>query len=97
MRLPVVPTNEREEIAMSRRFLLRLHLAHGYLSKFDARWAWAVVVDQLFASMVGWGFTGLLMWWQMKNVRRVSALVLAASLVASAAMTIGMHQVLIIR
>lgn len=36
-----------EEALTSRRFLLRLHLAHGYLSKFDARWAWAVVVDQL--------------------------------------------------
>ena len=37
------------------------------------------------------------MWWQMKNVRRVSALMLVASLVASAAMTIGMHQALMIR
>ena len=46
-----------EEALTSRRFLLRLHLAHGYLSRFDARWAWAVAVDQLFASMVGWGFT----------------------------------------
>lgn len=75
----------------SRRFLLRLHTAHGYPGRFNARWSWAVAVDLMSVSMVGWGITGLLMWWQMKNVRRVGVAVLAASAVAAAMAAVGMH------
>ncbi len=52
----------------TRRFLTRLHMIHGYPSGLNARWFWAVAVDLMFVSMVGWGLTGLLMWWQMKNM-----------------------------
>jgi hypothetical protein len=44
--------------------------------------------------MVGWGMTGLLMWWQMKNVRWVGIIVLIASAATATAMAIGMHQIL---
>ena len=74
-----------------RRELLQLHLAHGYPKQINARWVWAVGVDLMFVSMVGWGATGLAMWWQMKNVRKVGAIVLIASLVVSTLLAIGMH------
>ncbi len=48
----------------------------------------------MFVSMVGWGTTGLLMWWQMKNVRKVGLIVLVASAVVATALTIGMHRIL---
>jgi hypothetical protein len=76
----------------ARTYLLRLHLAHEYPSEMNAAWFWAVAVDAMFASMVGWGVTGLLMWWQMKNVRKVGVVVLIASAVAATAVAIGMHR-----
>jgi hypothetical protein len=83
---------ESEGPAMSNRmFLLRLHLAHEYPSSVDSRWFWALGVDAMFLSMCGWGITGLLMWWQMKNLRTVGAIVIVASLIVSVVVAIGMH------
>ena len=77
----------------TRRFLILLHVAHEFPSRINARWAWAIAVDLMFVSMVGWGFTGLLMWWQMKNVRRIGVVVLLASAATATAMAIGMHRI----
>jgi hypothetical protein len=77
-----------------RRFLILLHVAHEFPSRVNARWVWAIAVDLMFVSMVGWGFTGLLMWWQMKNVRRIGIIVLLASAATATAMAIGMHRIL---
>lgn len=86
---------ESEPGALSTRgFLLRLHLAHHYPSAIDARWFWALGVDAMFLSMVGWGSTGLLMWWQMKNVRKVGVVVLIFSVLTAIAVAIGMHRIL---
>ncbi len=76
----------------TRRFLTRLHVAHGYPDRVNARWLWAVAVDAMFVSMVGWGITGLLMWWQMKNVRRAGALTLVLSAVVATTVAVGMHE-----
>jgi hypothetical protein len=79
----------------TRRFLLRLHMAHGYPDEFNARWFWAVIVDVMSTLMVFWGVSGLVMWWQIKRTRRIGA----ASLLVSAAMAgwvfVAMHQELI--
>lgn len=77
-----------------RRFMILLHVAHEFPSRVNARWFWAIAVDLMFVSMVGWGFTGLLMWWQMKNVRTVGIVVLVASAITATAMAVGMHQIL---
>ena len=74
-----------------RRFLLRLHTAHGYSSSSDARWWWAVVVDLMAATMVFWGISGLAMWWQLKAARRLGLLVILASLTAATALAATMH------
>ncbi len=83
------------ESLSNRRFLLRLHTAHGYPSQVNARWIWAVAVDVMFVCMVGWGITGLLMWWQMKNVRRIGAVLLVLSAIVSVAVAIGMHSMMV--
>lgn len=88
------PMDAPREPLTTRRFLTRLHVAHGYPTAIDARWIWAVAVDAMFLSMVGWGITGLLMWWQMKNVRRVGAIVLVLSLIVATAVAFGMHTAL---
>lgn len=79
----------------NRRFFLRLHTAHGYPSQLNARWIWAVAVDVMFVCMVGWGITGLLMWWQMKNVRRIGVVLLVLSVIVSVAVAIGMHSMMV--
>jgi hypothetical protein len=85
------PEDAPGEPLSSRRFLTRLHMTHGYPSRLEARWFWAIAVDLMFVSMVGWGTTGLLMWWQMKNVRRVGIVVVTVSLVVATTVAIGMH------
>ncbi|WP_406698112.1 hypothetical protein V5E97_04555 [Singulisphaera sp. Ch08] len=83
------------ESLSNRRFLLRLHTAHGYPAQLNSRWIWAVAVDVMFVCMVGWGITGLLMWWQMKNVRRVGTVILVLSAIVSVAVAIGMHSMMV--
>jgi hypothetical protein len=77
-----------------RRFLLRLHLAHGYPSEPGSKFGWAVVVDLMAATMCFWGLSGLVMWWQIKATRRLGAIVLVVSTVTAAVLAVGMHSVL---
>jgi hypothetical protein len=81
-KLPSEPT----EIGW-RRFLLRLHSAHGYPGEVNARWSWAIVVDAMAFVMCFWGISGLFMWWQIKATRKLGAVVLVLS--ANAATVLG--------
>ena len=74
-----------------RRFLLRLHTAHGYPGKQNARWFWAVIVDVMAGVMCFWGLSGLLMWWQIKATRKLGAVILLLSAVAATALGFAMH------
>jgi hypothetical protein len=76
----------------ARRFLLRLHTAHGYPGEPNARWFWAVIVDVMAAVMCFWGVSGLFMWWQIKATRRAGAVVLVLSAAAATALGFAMHQ-----
>lgn len=73
------------------RYLILMHVAHTFPARINARWVWAVLVDLMFLSMASWGVTGLLMWWQMKNLRRIGLIVLLLSAVAALLLGIGMH------
>jgi hypothetical protein len=73
------------------QFLTRLHLAHGYPAEANYRWWWAIIVDAMGAIMVFWGFSGLLMWWQVKRTRRLGMIVLILSLVVTIWVGVGMH------
>ena len=77
-----------------RRFLTKLHTAHGYPYSQGARWCWAVLVDLMSGVMVFWGVSGLLMWWQIKMTRQWGILALAASAVIASLLTVGMWHVL---
>ncbi|MCU0705307.1 MAG: PepSY domain-containing protein [Fimbriiglobus sp.] len=86
------PADAKPETELSwRRFLLRLHTAHGYPSETNSRWAWAVVVDLMAGTMCFWGLSGLVMWWQIKATRKAGAVVLALSAVAASALGFAMH------
>lgn len=74
-----------------RRFLLRLHTAHGYPGETNARWFWAVIVDVMAGVMCFWGLSGLLMWWQIKATRKAGAVTLVLSAIAATALGVAMH------
>jgi hypothetical protein len=78
----------------TRRLLTGMHLAFSYPSRFGVRWFWAVAVDAMFVAMVFWGLSGLLMWWQMKALRRWGIVTLVLSALVAAALGVGMHEVL---
>ncbi|HRF00599.1 MAG TPA: hypothetical protein PLI18_08785 [Pirellulaceae bacterium] len=67
-----------------RRFLLRLHTAHGYPMDGGPRWYWAVIVDLMAFVMVFWGVSGMIMWWQIKSTRRWGMVAVACSLFVAA-------------
>lgn len=78
----------------TRRFLTSLHMSHGFPSQGGMRWAWALAVDAMFVAMVFWGFSGLLMWWQIRAVRIMGAMVLVSSLIIATLVALGMHRIL---
>lgn len=77
-----------------RRFLLRLHTAHGYPAEGGSKWWWAVIVDAMAFVMVFWGASGLLMWWQIKATRRIGIPILISSAVTATVLTMGMYALL---
>ncbi|WP_437194222.1 PepSY domain-containing protein [Planctomicrobium sp. SH527] len=86
----------REGTAMSfRRFLLRLHMAHGYpADESNMRWVWAIMVDAMSFIMVFWGISGIVMWWQIKRTRLLGGICLGVSLMAATYIGIGMHELI---
>lgn len=52
-----------------RQYLLRLHTAHIYPDRVNARWCWAVIVDAMALVLLSWVATGLVMWWHIKSTR----------------------------
>lgn len=92
--ITALPTSADGRELSTRRFLTGLHLAFTYPSRLDARWLWAIVVDLMFVSMVFWGSSGLLMWWQTKRLRFWGFATLAASAIIAVLLALGMHEVL---
>lgn len=74
-----------------RRYLLRLHMAHGYPVEKNTRWFWVIAVDVMFVSMCFRGLSGVVMWWQIKRTRRIGFLLLLASAAVAPGLAIGMH------
>ncbi|MGL6073074.1 MAG: PepSY domain-containing protein [Fimbriiglobus sp.] len=77
-----------------RRFLLRLHTAHGYPGEANGRWFWAVIVDAMAFTMCFWGLSGLVMWWQLKATRKLGAIILIVSALTATLLALAMHNAL---
>lgn len=89
------PADAKPATEMSvRRFLLRLHTAHGYPGEVNGRWAWAAIVDVMAATMCYWGLSGLVMWWQLKATRKLGLVILLLSASAATALGFAMHAAL---
>lgn len=77
-----------------RAFLLRLHLTHGYPSEVNARWLWALASDAMGVSLLVWAASGVLMWLQMRGLRRPGLLALGLGLASAAALALAMRALL---
>lgn len=55
-------------------FLERFHRRRGYQPPYALDRAWAFTVDLAAVTIVFWVLSGLWMWWEMKNTRRLGAL-----------------------
>ncbi|MCB1078819.1 MAG: PepSY domain-containing protein [Verrucomicrobiae bacterium] len=64
--------------------LSRLHKTHHYPDRRGARWAWSAFADATGITMVFWGVSGAIMWWQLKPTRLIGALGLSLAGVAAA-------------
>lgn len=49
--------------------LTRFHKTHHYPQQFGARWLWSAFADATGLTMVFWGLSGAIMWWQIKPTR----------------------------
>jgi hypothetical protein len=66
-----------------KRTLARLHMTHVYPGRFGPAWVHTLIVDLVAGCLVLWCLTGLVMWWQMRRLRRMGLVVLASALAAS--------------
>lgn len=92
--LRLTPVADAAPARSVRSFLLRLHTAHGYPADGGVRMVWAVLVDAMGLAMVAWAVSGLMMWWQMKNLRRVGLAALGVSAVGTAWLVAAQWQAL---
>ncbi len=65
------------------RVLARLHMTHAYPSSFGAAWIHALIVDLTIACLLLWCLTGLVMWWQLRRLRRIGWVWLLSGLAAT--------------
>jgi hypothetical protein len=84
-------TRARDESPTTRRFLTRLHVTRGYPPSPGTRWFWALSVDVVSVAMLFWVASGLVMWWQLKSVRRVGIAIVILSAAAALWLAVGMH------
>ncbi|MEM7154669.1 MAG: PepSY domain-containing protein [Myxococcota bacterium] len=73
---------EEPEVRTS-RILARLHMTHTYPAEFGVPWIHAFVVDLTIFCLIMWSITGVVMWWQLRRLRRVGWVVMLSGVVAS--------------
>ncbi|MAD35002.1 MAG: hypothetical protein CMJ88_14780 [Planctomycetes bacterium] len=73
------------------RLMRRLHVTHGYSRPDTSRVVWAVFVDIMAFAMVMWSITGVVMWWQMKRLRAIGGVVIAAAFGGGVLLILGLQ------
>ncbi len=74
-----------------RTFLMRLHVSRGYPSAPGVRTVWGTIVDVTAGLMIFWAISGVIMWWQMKSLRRLGGVVLVLGVGMAMFLTYGMY------
>ena len=79
-------------ISSIRQYLLRLHLTHTFPTETGSRTFWAIMVDAVAACLVLWALSGLLIWWQRKNLRLAGAIITGISVLWACGLGYIMYQ-----
>jgi len=74
---------EETPVVDANAILGRLHKAHHYPDRMGARWLWSLFGDATGFTMVFWGLSGVIMWWQMKPTRALGVMGLSVAAVLS--------------
>jgi len=67
----------------------RLHKTHHYPDRVGMRFFWVLLADTLALTMVFWGVSGLIMWWQLKPTRVLGVLAVSLAAVVAAVIFSG--------
>ena len=73
-----------------RSFLLRLHVSRGYPTDPSVRTFWGAIVDVTAGLMIFWALSGVIMWWQMKALRRLGAIAIVGGVAMAGFLAYGM-------
>ncbi len=76
------PFDHAPDVRMG-RVLARLHMTHVYPASFGARWVHALIVDLTIVCLLLWCLTGMVMWWQLRRLRRIGWVFVLSGLAAT--------------
>ena len=85
-------TGKRSDGARPNTLIERLesvHTQHHYPVERNATSFWALCADITALTLIAWAATGLYMWWQMKNLRKVGLLVIALAVAIASSVVVG--------
>ena len=60
-----------------------IHKQHHYPPHTDATSYWALFADLTALTRIVWASTGIVMWWQMRKLRRSGAVIVALAIAVS--------------
>jgi len=74
-------------------FLVNIHQEHGYpVSGFSVKWLWVFFADTLSILMIVWAISGIVMWYKMKKLFTIGAVLLAISVLVSIILIINSYE-----
>ena len=73
-----------------KQLLTTLHKTHHFPMEFGSTFIWVLLADLTALLLLVWALTGLVMWYQLKKLRRIGAVLLAVSLVGAGALWLAM-------
>lgn len=72
-----------------RNSLTQLHRLHQYPDALGVRWFWTLFADATALTMVFWGLSGALMWWQIKPTRLLGVCAVSVAVAMASVIIMG--------
>src|SRR5690606_6113037 len=69
-----------------------VHKQHHFPPHRDMTFCWALVADATALTLIVWALSGLVMWWQLRRLRKTGGVVIAISVALASVVISGVHQ-----
>lgn len=69
-----------------------IHKQHHFPPHQDITFWWALLADATAITLILWALSGLVMWWQLRRLRKAGAVVIAVALTLATVMITGVHR-----